>query len=75
MELILPCLYSELEGKALPKIVNEIKKTKYLNHVIVGLDRATENEARNAWKFFQSGYPFYFAMERWSRSSKFRQRT
>ena len=28
MELILPCLYSELEGNALPKIVEEISKTK-----------------------------------------------
>ena len=28
MELILPSLYSELEGKALPKIINEIKATK-----------------------------------------------
>ena len=26
MELILPCLYSELEGEALPNIVSEIKK-------------------------------------------------
>ena len=34
MELILPCLYSELEGEALPKIVSEISKTKYLNHII-----------------------------------------
>ena len=29
MELILPCLYSELDGSALPKIVDEISKTKY----------------------------------------------
>ena len=29
--LILPSLYSELEGTALPKIVEEISKTKYLN--------------------------------------------
>ena len=29
MELILPSLYSELEGTALPKIVEEISKTKY----------------------------------------------
>ena len=36
MELILPCLYSELEGSALPRIVNEISKTSYLNHIIVG---------------------------------------
>ena len=40
MELILPCLYSELEGSALPKILDEISKAKYLNHVIIGLDRA-----------------------------------
>ena len=30
MELILPCLYSELEGSALPRIVEEISKTNYL---------------------------------------------
>ena len=38
MELILQCLYSELEGEALPKIVEEISKTKYLDHIIIGLD-------------------------------------
>ena len=30
--LILPSLFSELEGPALPKIVKEISKVKYLNH-------------------------------------------
>ncbi len=53
MELILPCLYSELEGTALPNIVEEISKTKYLDHIIVGLDRANENQAKKAWKFFK----------------------
>ncbi len=53
MELILPCLYSELEGKALPKIVEEISKTKYLDHIIIGLDKANEKQARKAWKFFK----------------------
>ena len=53
MELILPCLYSELEGSALPNIVEEISKTKYLDHIIVGLDRASESQAKNAWKFFK----------------------
>ena len=53
MELILPSLYSELEGTALPKIVNEISKTKYLSHIIIGLDKANENQAKNAWKFFK----------------------
>ena len=53
MELILPCLYSELEGSALPNIVNQISKTKYINHVIIGLDKASESQAKKAWKFFK----------------------
>ena len=53
MELILPCLYSELEGSALPRIVNEISKTSYLNHIIVGLDRANKDQAMKAWNFFK----------------------
>ena len=53
MELILPSLYSELEGDALPKIVNEISKTNYLDHVIIGLDKANKKQAQHAWKFFK----------------------
>ena len=53
MELILPSLYSELEGTALPKIIEEISKTKYLNHIIIGLDKANEQQAKKAWKFFK----------------------
>ena len=53
MELILPCLYSELEGSALPNIVAEISKTKYLDHIIVGLDKANEKQAKIAWNFFK----------------------
>ncbi len=53
MELILPCLYSELEGSALSNIVDQISKTKYLNHVIIGLDKASESQAKKAWKFFK----------------------
>ncbi len=53
MELILPCLFSELEGSALPNIVDQISKTKYLNHVIIGLDKASESQAKKAWKFFK----------------------
>ena len=45
LELILPCLYSELEGKALPKIIEEINKTNYLNHII-SLDKANEEQAK-----------------------------
>ena len=53
MELILPCLYSELKGNALPNIVKEISKTNYIHHIIIGLDKASEIEARKAWTFFE----------------------
>ncbi len=53
MELILPCLFSELEGDALPKIVSEIAKTNYLHHIIIGLDQANEIQAKQAWTFFE----------------------
>ena len=54
MELILPCLFSEISGKALPKIVNEINKTKFLNHIVIGLDRANKNQYNEATNFFKN---------------------
>ena len=54
MELILPCLFSEISGKALPKIVNKINKTKFLNHIVIGLDRANKNQYTEASNFFKN---------------------
>ena len=54
MELILPCLYSELEGEALPKIVSEISKTKYLNHIIIGLDKANKTRQKMHGNFLKN---------------------
>ena len=50
--LILPSLFSELEGEAMPKIINELKQVPYLNQVVIGLDRATEDQYREALSFF-----------------------
>ena len=50
--LVLPCLYSELEGPAMQPIVEELAKVPYLSHIVIGLDRATEEEYRKALKFF-----------------------
>ena len=52
MELILPCLFSEIKGKALHNIIDEINKTRFLNHVVIGLDRANKEEYKSAFKFF-----------------------
>ena len=54
MELILPCLFSEISGKALPKIIDEINKTKFLNHIVIGLDRANKNQYKEASNFFKN---------------------
>ena len=54
MELILPCLFSEISGKALPKIIDEINKTKFLNHIVIGLDRANKNQYKESSNFFKN---------------------
>ena len=48
MELILPSLYSELEGRALKDIVRHLSQVKYLNHVIIGLDKADREQYEHA---------------------------
>ncbi|WP_394179975.1 glycosyl transferase [Yoonia maritima] len=53
MSLILPCLYSELETDAMPNILAELSKVTYLHRIIIGLDRATEEQFRHAKKFFE----------------------
>lgn len=50
--LILPCLYSELEGPALENIVEELAQVPYLHRIIIGLDQADEAQFRRARKFF-----------------------
>lgn len=50
--LILPSLYSELEGEALPNILSELKPVPYLSEIVIGLDRANEAQYRSALEFF-----------------------
>lgn len=52
LALVLPCLYSELQGPALNNIVDELCKVPYLSEIVIGLDRATEDEYKKALAFF-----------------------
>ncbi|QBY04948.1 glycosyl transferase [Thalassotalea sp. HSM 43] len=52
MGLVLPSLYSELNTEALPNIVNELAKVPYLSQIVIGLDRADQQEYQHALKFF-----------------------
>ncbi|WP_166372927.1 glycosyl transferase [Psychromonas sp. SA13A] len=53
MGLILPSLFSELEGDAFPDIVDHLCEVPYLSEIVVGLDRASEEQYRHALKFFK----------------------
>ncbi|MEO1079794.1 MAG: glycosyl transferase [Pseudomonadota bacterium] len=52
MGLLLPSLYSELEGEALPRILDHLSHVPYLEQIVIGLDSADEQQYRDALKFF-----------------------
>ncbi|OWU84456.1 glycosyl transferase [Oceanicola sp. 22II-s10i] len=52
ISLILPSLYSELEGDALPNILNELAQVPYVHRIVIGLDQADEAQYRHARDFF-----------------------
>ncbi|WP_068108674.1 glycosyl transferase [Tropicimonas marinistellae] len=52
ISLILPSLFSELEGEALPAILDELAQVPFLHRIVIGLDRADEAQFRHARQFF-----------------------
>ena len=52
MGLILPSLFSELEGPALSRIIDDLQHATYISHIIIGLDRADEAQFQHAREFF-----------------------
>jgi len=49
--LVLPALYSEFEGPAMPRIVEELAKVKYIKEIVLVLDKASEKQFLNAKEF------------------------
>lgn len=52
MGLVLPSLFSELEGPALSGILDEITKVPYLDEIVIGLDRADQQQFEYALDYF-----------------------
>lgn len=52
MTLILPSLYSELQGPALDNIVQHLQQVPYLDQIVIGLDRADRQQYEHAGEFF-----------------------
>jgi glucosyl-3-phosphoglycerate synthase len=49
--LVLPALYSEFEGPAMPGIVRELSKVKYLKEIVLTLDQASEQQLKQVREF------------------------
>jgi len=52
--LVLPCLFSELETPAMPRIAEELLQVGYLREIVVALARANEEQFAKAQKFFSA---------------------
>ncbi|MCI5107546.1 MAG: glycosyl transferase [Pseudomonadales bacterium] len=52
MGLVLPSLFSELEGPALSGIVDELTQVPYLDEIVIGLDRADQAQYQHAIDYF-----------------------
>ena len=50
--LILPSLFSELEGPALAGILDELSETQFINQIVIGLDRADREQYAYAKSYF-----------------------
>lgn len=50
--LVLPALYSEFEGPAMPRIIRELAGVEYLHRIVVALGRASRSEYEKARAFF-----------------------
>ncbi|MBN2333617.1 MAG: glycosyl transferase [Deltaproteobacteria bacterium] len=50
--LLLPSLYSEFLGEAMPKIIKQLETIPYLHRIVLSLDRASEEEFVSVKKAF-----------------------
>jgi glucosyl-3-phosphoglycerate synthase len=51
--LLLPSLWSEFEGPAMPRIVETLRSVKYLKQIVLVLDKADADQFKRAKQFFQ----------------------
>jgi len=55
--LLLPSLYSEFTGEAMPRIIKSLETVPYVHRLVLSLDRASEKEFESVKKLF-SGFNF-----------------
>ena len=55
--LLLPSLYSEFTGEAMPRIIKILETVPYIHRLVLSLDRASEKEFESVKKLFR-GFPY-----------------
>jgi glucosyl-3-phosphoglycerate synthase len=55
--LVLPALYTEFETPSMQRIASELRQVRYLQRIVVSLDRATQEQYDRARSFFAEFYP------------------
>lgn len=56
LTLLLPALYSEFHGPAMPRILDELRQIPYIHRIVLSLDRAGRPEFEDACRHFE-GFP------------------
>lgn len=52
--LVIPALYAELEGKALPLMMKQLSRARYVRRVVISMNGMNAAQHRRALRFFQS---------------------
>src|SRR6187399_226626 len=55
--LVIPALYSELEGKALPRMLKELRGARYVERVVFSMNGMDAAQHRKALRFFKTRLP------------------
>ena len=55
--LVIPALYSELEGKALPRMLKELAGARYVQRVVFSMNGMNATQYRKALRFFKTRLP------------------
>jgi len=52
LSLVLPSIYAEIEGEALPNIMNVLKSVPYIRNIVVTMGQTDKNQFKKAKEFF-----------------------
>ncbi len=52
--LVIPALYGELEGRALPRMLEQLARSRYVKRVIISMNGMSAPQYRRALRFFKS---------------------